>query len=84
KLSRGVDDECKTHELAEAAVRAGPSRLAIHARTKRDGYTPPAYCEKIPPFNKYKNFSVGANSDNWKVEDAIIWHNNSHCQDLLL
>lgn len=84
KIRLGFDDDSNSQEIVDAVVSAGASSLAIHARTKRDGYNPPAYWEKIPPLIKNKNISVVANGEIWQVKDAILCQKRSHCQDLML
>ena len=84
KIRLGFDDDSNSQEIVDAVVSAGASSLAIHARTKRDGYNPPAYWEKIPPLIKDKNISVVANGEIWHVEDAMLCQKRSHCQDLML
>ncbi|WP_209326482.1 tRNA-dihydrouridine synthase [Pseudoalteromonas sp. PA2MD11] len=84
KIRLGFDDDSNSQEIVDAVVSAGASSLAVHARTKRDGYNPPAYWEKIPPLIKDKNISVVANGEIWHVEDAMLCQKRSHCQDLML
>lgn len=48
----GYLDENHTMENAHAVEDAGASWLTVHARTKADGYTPPAYWEKILPIKE--------------------------------
>ena len=84
KIRLGFDDDSNSQEIVDAVVSAGASSLAIHARTKRDGYNPPAYWEKIPPLIKNKNIAVVANGEIWQVEDALLCQKRSHCQDLML
>ena len=71
-------------QLHPAVVSAGASSLAIHARTKRDGYNPPAYWEKIPPLIKGKAISVVANGEIWQIEDALLCQTRSQCNDLMI
>lgn len=47
KMRLGYLDENHTMENAHAVEDAGASWLTVHARTKADGYTPPAYWEKF-------------------------------------
>jgi tRNA-dihydrouridine synthase C len=84
KIRLGFDDDSNSQEIVDAVVSAGASSLAIHARTKRDGYNPPAYWEKIPPLIEGKNIAVVANGEIWQVEDAMLCQKRSHCQDLML
>ena len=84
KIRLGFDDDSNSQEIVDAVVSAGASSIAIHARTKRDGYNPPAYWEKIPPITKNKNITVIANGEIWQVEDAMLCQKRSGCEDLML
>lgn len=84
KIRLGFDDDSNSQEIVDAVVSAGASSIAIHARTKRDGYNPPAYWEKIPPLIKDKDISVIANGEIWQVEDALLCQKRSGCTDLML
>jgi tRNA-dihydrouridine synthase C len=84
KIRLGFDDDSNSQEIVDAVVSAGANSIAIHARTKRDGYKPPAYWEKIPPLIKNKNIAVIANGEIWQVEDALLCQQRSGCQDLML
>jgi len=84
KIRLGFDDDSNSQEIVDAVVSAGANSVAIHARTKRDGYNPPAYWEKIPPIIKNKNIAVVANGEIWQVEDALLCQKRSGCSDLML
>ncbi|MBH0059080.1 tRNA-dihydrouridine synthase [Pseudoalteromonas sp. SWXJZ94C] len=84
KIRLGFDDDSNSQEIVDAVVSAGANSVAIHARTKRDGYNPPAYWEKIPPIIKDKNIAVVANGEIWQVEDAMLCQKRSGCSDLML
>jgi tRNA-dihydrouridine synthase C len=84
KIRLGFDDDSNSQEIVDAVVSAGANSVAIHARTKRDGYNPPAYWEKIPPIIEGKNIAVVANGEIWQVEDAMLCQKRSGCSDLML
>ncbi|KZN58578.1 tRNA-dihydrouridine synthase [Pseudoalteromonas luteoviolacea] len=84
KIRLGFDDDANSTEIVDAVQSAGASSLAIHARTKRDGYRPPAYWEKIPPLLSRLSIPVVANGEIWQVEDAVRCQKQSQCQDLML
>jgi tRNA-dihydrouridine synthase C len=52
KMRLGYLDENHTLDNAHAIEDAGANWLTVHARTKADGYTPPAYWEKIQPITE--------------------------------
>ena len=84
KIRLGFDDDSNSQEIVDAVVSAGATSIAIHARTKRDGYNPPAYWEKIPPLVKDKQIAVVANGEIWQVEDALLCQTRSGCRDLMI
>ncbi|AUJ69558.1 MULTISPECIES: tRNA-dihydrouridine synthase [Pseudoalteromonas] len=84
KIRLGFDDDANSTEIVDAVQQGGASSLAIHARTKRDGYKPPAYWEKIPSLLSRLTIPVVANGEIWQVEDALLCQTRSQCQDLML
>ena len=84
KMRLGYLDENHTLDNAHAIEDAGASWLTVHARTKADGYTPPAYWEKIQPITEALNINVIANGEIWNATDAKACQQQSGCQDLML
>ena len=84
KMRLGYLDEAHSLDNALAIQSAGASWLTIHARTKADGYTPPAYWEKIAPIQEAVNMPIIANGEIWTVEDAKACQAQSQCQDLMI
>jgi tRNA-dihydrouridine synthase C len=56
----------------------------VHARTKVDGYRPPAYWEQIPAIRAAVAVPVVANGEIWTVEDARRCRAVSGCEALML
>lgn len=84
KMRLGYLDENHTLDNAFAIENAGASWLTVHARTKADGYTPPAYWEKILPIKNALNINVIANGEIWNNQHAQRCQQQSGCQDLML
>ncbi|CCQ12336.1 tRNA-dihydrouridine synthase C [Pseudoalteromonas luteoviolacea B = ATCC 29581] len=84
KIRLGYDDDSLSLEIADAIEKAGASSVAIHARTKRDGYNPPAYWEKIPTLKSRLSMPVVANGEIWTVEDAFLCQTRSQCRDIMI
>ena len=59
-------------------------KLVVHARTKADGYRPPAYWEQIPAIREAVGIPVVANGEIWTVQDALRCRSVSGCDALML
>ncbi|MCF8998809.1 tRNA dihydrouridine synthase [Acinetobacter nectaris] len=84
KMRLGYLDENHTLENAHAIEDAGANWLTVHARTKADGYTPPAYWEKIYPIQDALKINVIANGEIWNNQHAKACLEQSGCQDLMI
>ena len=84
KMRLGYLDEHHTLDNAFAIEQAGASWLTVHARTKADGYTPPAYWEKILPIRQALSINVIANGEIWNNQHARRCLMQSGCDDLML
>jgi tRNA-dihydrouridine synthase C len=62
----------------------GACELVVHARTKVEGYRPPAYWELIPEIAAAVRVPVVANGEIWTVQDALRCRAQSGCSDLML
>ena len=71
KMRLGYDDAGLARECAQAMARGGACELVVHARTKADGYRPPAYWEQIPAIREAVGIPVVANGEIWTVQDAL-------------
>lgn len=84
KMRMGFNDKSLMRECALAMVENGACELVVHARTKVEGYRPPAYWELIPEITSAVKVSVVANGEIWTVQDALRCQEQSGCQDLML
>lgn len=84
KMRLGFDDPSVAVECALAMVSGGAEELVVHARTKTDGYRPPAYWELIPAIRAAVSVPVVANGEIWTVEDAQRCRAQSGCPSLML
>ena len=84
KMRLGFMDASRTLECALAMVGAGADELVIHARTKADGYKPPAYWDRIAEVRAAVSVPVVANGEIWTVADADNCRAQSGCTDLML
>lgn len=84
KMRLGFNDTAKMRECALAIAENGACELVVHARTKADGYRPPAYWELIPQIREVVKIPVIANGEIWTVQDALYCRERSGCNDLML
>lgn len=69
KLRLGWDDPSAIVENAKRAEAGGATWITIHARTKMNGYQPPAYWEWIAEAKRGVSIPVVANGDLWRIAD---------------
>jgi len=84
KMRLGYQDDSRSLECALAIAGGGAEELVVHARTKADGYRPPAYWEKIRDIKAAVSIPVIANGEIWNVEHAIRCREASGCDALML
>ncbi len=84
KMRLGYDDDSLAIDCAQAMQGGGSCELVVHARTKADGYRPPAYWERIPAIRDALHIPVIANGEIWTVDDALRCRSQSGCDDLML
>jgi tRNA-dihydrouridine synthase C len=71
KMRLGVHDKSRALEAAHALAGAGAELLVVHARTKDEGYRPPAHWEWVARIAEAVNVPVIANGEIWSVEDYM-------------
>jgi tRNA-dihydrouridine synthase C len=69
KLRLGWDDPSIIDENAKRAEQGGAAWIAIHGRTRMDGYKPPAYWEPIGRVKRAVSIPVIANGEIWDQRD---------------
>jgi tRNA-dihydrouridine synthase C len=84
KMRLGFDDDSLALDCAHAIASGGACDLVVHARTKSDGYRPPAYWERIAPIRAAVSIPVIANGEIWNVADALRARELSGCDALML
>ncbi|WP_414830392.1 tRNA dihydrouridine(16) synthase DusC [Alteromonas sp. H39] len=84
KIRLGFEDKTKAVENACAIADAGASEIVVHARTKTEGYRPPAYWDYIARIREHTDIPVIANGEIWSEEDAQRCKVQSDCQDLMI
>ena len=84
KMRLGYMDRNFTMENAHAIEDAGASWVTVHARTKADGYTPPAFWDVLQPIKETLKINVIANGEIWTNADAKQCQLESGCEDLMI
>jgi tRNA-dihydrouridine synthase C len=84
KMRLGFEDASRAVECAQALAAGGASELVVHARTRADGYRPPAHWERIPAIRAAVRVPVVANGEIWTIADAERCRRVSGCAALML
>jgi tRNA-dihydrouridine synthase C len=84
KMRLGHQDDSRMLDNAQAIASAGACELVVHARTKVQGYRPPAYWDRIAAIRQAVDVPVVANGEVWTVADAQRCLQESGCDALML
>ncbi|MEH6454172.1 MAG: tRNA-dihydrouridine synthase [Psychromonas sp.] len=84
KIRLGYDDKSLAIENAQAIEEAGADELAVHARTKEEGYKPPAHWHWIAKIKESINIPVIANGDIFNIEAARRCVEITGCDRLMI
>ena len=83
RLGWSSPEEC--HEIIDAVLKGGADELAIHARTKEDGYKADAIkWEWINTVRPAINIPLIANGEIWNASDAAQCRKTTGCADLMV
>ncbi len=84
KVRLGFEHKDFHKEIALAAQEAGAGWLTVHARTKVEGYKPPAHWDFIRNMKNAVQIPVIANGEIWNVEDYHRCREVSECEDVMI
>lgn len=84
KMRLGDRDDARAEDCARALVHGGVSELVVHARTRVQGYRPPAHWARIADIRAVVDVPVIANGEIWTVKDALACQHQSGCAPLML
>jgi tRNA-dihydrouridine synthase C len=84
KMRLGVADRSRMLDCAVALASGGAAQLVVHARTKLDGYKPPAHWHEVARIAESIAIPVVANGEIWTLQDALQARRESHCDALML
>lgn len=84
KMRLGVHDKSRALEAALALAEGGAEMLVVHARTKEEGYRPPAHWPWIARIAEAVEIPVVANGEIWTVDDYLRCRAESGLRDVML
>jgi len=84
KMRLGLTDTSLTLDCARAIEAAGADELTVHARTKSDGYRPPAHWEWLARIREAVKLPLVANGEVWSPEDWENIRQVSGCSDVMI
>ena len=84
KIRLGFEDRSLYLDNAIAIAEAGADELCIHARSRADGYNPPAYWTYIAHVVETIAIPVIANGEIWNIRDWQQCQQDSGCKDFML
>jgi len=84
KMRLGFNDDSLALDCARALEAGGAAEIVVHARTKAQGYRPPAYWDRVADVRGAVRVPVVVNGEIWSVEDAQAAVAQSGCSSLML
>lgn len=84
KMRLGFDSPDGALDCARALVDGGAEQLVVHARTKVEGYKPPAHWEWVARVQEVVVVPVYANGDIWSLEDWRRCREVSGAENIML
>jgi tRNA-dihydrouridine synthase C len=84
KMRLGVSDTALAIDCATALAEGGADSLVVHARTRDNGYAPPAHWEWIARIDAAVRVPVIANGEVWTVADWARCRAVSGCADVMI
>jgi tRNA-dihydrouridine synthase C len=84
KMRLGTRDASRMLANAQAVADGGAGELVVHARTKDQGYRPPAEWERIAEIGAAVAIPIVANGEIWTADDARRCRSVSGCRALML
>jgi tRNA-dihydrouridine synthase C len=84
KMRIGYDSTDVALDCARALADGGAAQIVVHARTKVDGYKPPAHWEWIARIQDAVAVPVVANGEMWDVADWLRCRSVSGVEDIML
>lgn len=84
KLRLGFEDKRLAVDCARAAEAGGAASLVVHARTRREGYRPPAHWRWVRRIRQRVGIDTVVNGDIWTLEEYQRARAISGCRHVML
>ena len=84
KMRLGYADKSLALDCALAIEAGGAALITVHARTKEEGYEPPAHWHWVGKIREAVRVPVVANGDVFCVQDYLDIREQSGCTDIML
>ncbi|MBI4984442.1 MAG: tRNA-dihydrouridine synthase family protein [Rhodocyclales bacterium] len=84
KMRLGISDAGRAIDCARALEDGGIDELVVHARTKDDGYRPPARWPEVAAIRAALSVPVIANGEVWTPSDYRAIRETTGCDDVML
>ncbi len=84
KMRLGINDTSRAIDCARALQDGGAEELVVHARTREDGYRPPARWHSVALIRESLRIPVIANGEVWTVADYDAIRTATGCADVML
>ena len=84
KMRLGISDTGRALDCARALDAGGIASLVVHARTRDEGYRPPAHWEWVARIRESVAVPVVANGEVWTPEDYAQCRAVSGCEDVMI
>ena len=84
KIRLGYDNSHQLETIVSGISQAGATEIAIHARTKFDGYKPPAFWSRVGELERSLKPRIYINGEIWTVSDSLDARAASRCQHVML
>lgn len=84
KIRLGFDNTENLMRIATGIEASGATELCVHARTRLDGYKPPAHWQEVKQVREALSIPVIVNGEIWNDRHACMAQTDSACVDLML
>ncbi|MCX7194126.1 MAG: tRNA-dihydrouridine synthase family protein [Proteobacteria bacterium] len=84
KMRLGLSDTSLTLDCARAIEAGGADEITVHARTRSDGYRPPARWEWFAQIRETVKLPMVVNGEVWTPEDSQNIRRISGCTDVMI